>query len=104
MSTATKRPECLLIVHNEVVGRGSESILPSTPDEAMENCLSITRAVQFAEHIDVQDFYRDDGEPEPLAVSIRKSGDTIVVHWYLTGDRQAALERFREIESGRAFA
>jgi len=101
MSTATKHPECLLIVHNEVVGRRSESILPSTPDEAPENCLEITRAVQFADHLDVQDLYRD-GDPEPLAVSIRKGHDTIVVCWYLTGDVDSARARFHEIQEGRA--
>jgi len=103
MTTATKHPECLLIVHNEVVGRRSESILPSTPDEALENCLEITRAVQFADHLDVQDLYRDEA-PEPLAVSIRKGNDTIVVRWYAIGDLDAARARFCEVQEGRAWA
>jgi hypothetical protein len=72
----------------------------STP---LKSCLELTRAVEFAEHLDMLDFCPG-AEPEPLAVSIRKGNNTIVVRWYLTGDVDSARARFGEIQHGRAFA
>ncbi len=96
--SVTTHPETHLSIIDKVLNLHSETILPETADEAMKNCLAVVRAVDFADHCDCFDPQME----ESLAVSIRKTSDTIEVYWHVVGNPDVARDRMREVERGEA--
>jgi len=85
----TKKPQtCRLTVENLVIGERRITDLPVSPEEAMETCMEVERAVRFA----VKEMMKRSADIGPLGVSIIRRPGKILVRWFDTGDDQPAAE------------
>ena len=87
---------CRVIIVNDVDGTCGECISPQSVKEAEVNHGAVATAVEWNKAIE----FWDDIDNQPIAVSIRKTFDTIVVRWHVTGDPEAARVAMREVLDG----
>lgn len=90
--TSSQLTTCRVILDNQVVGSRQEITLPTTADEAMENCFPVTLAVRWHR------WYGAD-HSEPLGVAIHQKAGEILIRWYAV-DPEAARAAMASILAG----
>ena len=91
---------CQIVIIDEVFGTRKELVSPQTIDEALKNQGDVARANLWVQY---QEILRPDHE-EPIGVSNRKSEDTIIVRWHVTGDLEAARAAMQYVLAGDLWA
>jgi len=83
-----------ITIVNDVTSTREEFVLPCTPDEAFENCVTLGRAVDFCNLVDISELSRDIDDCD-LLCAIRRTDDRVAVHWHLapSGDPEHAREQ-----------
>ena len=95
---------CQIIIKDDVLGTYSEFVTPQNIDEAEKNHGVVVHALDWTrDHSDLA--AELEGDPTlldaPIGCAVHKGSDQIVIHWYPTGDIDAARIAMQEVLAER---
>lgn len=97
----TQTASCRVIVVNDVLGTRTEATSPQTSEEAMKNHGLVRLARDWLGFYHTDDLTVENWVGvQPIACSIHRTADAVIVHWHVVGDPEAARTAMREVLDG----